>query len=251
VKPNLSLSLMLAWQDIKQAYRRSSIGAFWITTSMAVQIATMGVVFGIIFKTPLFEYLPFLSTGVILWSWISSTVTESCNAFISAEAIIKQLSISQWIHVARVMFKNLITLAHNIVIIPLVFLVVWHPIGWQIFLLVPGLLLVLANLSWIGMLLGFMSARFRDVPQIASAAMTIVYFVTPVMWKPELIPPNTAHWLLGLNPFYHLVQLVRLPFLSTCPTPENWLLSLAFALCGWSLALLTVRKFGNQMAYWV
>ncbi len=251
VKANLSISSMLAWQDVKQAYRRSAIGAFWITASMAVQITTMGVVFGIIFRTSLYEYLPFLATGIILWSWISTTVNETCNSFIAAEAIIKQLNVNLAVHVARVVLRNLITLAHNIVIIPLVFLVVQHPLGWQLILLLPGLLLVLANLSWMGVVLGMVSARFRDVPQIIAAIMTIVYFITPVMWKPELVPENTAHWLLGLNPFYHLIQLVRLPFLSIMPTAENWILSLLLALFGWLITWFGVNKFSKQIAYWV
>jgi lipopolysaccharide transport system permease protein len=245
------LALTLAWEDVKQAYRRSAIGPFWITASMAVQIAAMGVVFGIIFKTPLFDYLPFLATSIILWGFIAGSVTEGCMAFIASEAMIKQLDLSFFIYTFRVVLKNLITLGHNFVIIPLVFLVLSHPIGWEIVLFIPGLLVVLANLSWIVVVLGMVSARYRDVPQTVSAAMTIIYFITPVMWQPTLVPAGQAHWLLGLNPFYHLLQLLRLPFLSAMPTPENWLLSSAFAVVGWLVTWAVFKKFGKQIAYWV
>lgn len=247
----LSLSVMLAWQDVKQAYRRSAIGPFWITASMAVQIAAMGVVFGMIFKTPLYEYLPFLASSIILFGLISSIVTEGCMAFISAEAMIKQIKISMFVHVFRVVLKNLFNFAHNLVLIPLVFLVMWHPIGWQVLLFIPGLILVLLNVAWIVLILGMVSSRFRDLPQVISALMTIIYFVTPVMWQPSLIPGGTAHLLLGLNPFYHLLQLLRLPFLSSLPTFENWFVCVAMAAGGWVLAFFVLRRFGNQIAYWV
>lgn len=245
------LSRMLAWEDVKQAYRRSAIGPFWITASMAVQIAAMGVVFGIIFKTPLYDYLPFLATSIILWGFISASVVDGCMAFINAEAMIKQLDLSIFVHSFRVVLKNFITLGHNFVIIPLVFLVMQHQIGWQIVLFVPGLVVVLANISWIVVVLGMLSARYRDVPQTVAAAMTIIYFITPVMWQPSLVPAASAHWLLGLNPFYHLLQLLRQPFLSNSPTAENWLLSIGFALVGWLSTWFVIKKFGKQIAYWV
>jgi len=246
-----SLSRMLAWEDVKQAYRRSAIGPFWITASMGVQIATMSVVFGIIFKTPLFDYLPFLATSIILWGFISSTVVEGCMAFINAEAMIKQLDLSFFVHTFRVVIKNFITLGHNFILIPLVMLVMLHPVGWQAILFIPGLVVVLANLSWMVVILGMISARFRDVPQTIQAAMTIIYFITPVMWQPSLVPAGASHWLLGLNPFYHLLQLLRLPFLSGVPTLENWLLSLGFAIAGWLVTIVTFNKFGKRIAFWV
>ena len=251
MQKTLSLSVMLAWQDIRQAYRRSAVGPFWITASMAVQIAAMGVVFGIIFKIPLFEYLPFLATGIILWSLISGTVIDGCMAFINSESMMKQLDLNLMVYVFRVLLRNILNLAHNIVVIPLVLLIIWHPIGWQILLFIPGLLLLVANLGWMTVALGMISARFRDVPQLIQASMTIIYFVTPIMWQPEAVGAENAHWLLGLNPFYHLLQLVRLPFLSGSPTLENWVLSISFAVIGWLVALAALRKFGKQIAYWV
>lgn len=218
---------------------------------MAVQIASMGSVFGIIFKTPLYDYLPFLATSIILWGFISSSVVDGCMVFISSEAMIKQLDLSFFIYTFRVVLKNFITLGHNFVIIPLVFLAMQHAIGWEIAFFIPGLLVVLANLSWIVAVLGMISARYRDVPQTVTAAMSIIYFITPVMWQPNLVPAEAAHWLLGLNPFYHLLQLIRMPFLSSIPTAENWLLSIGFAVVGWLATWAAFKKFGKQIAYWV
>lgn len=251
MKRIFNIAGMLAWQDIRQTYRRSAIGPFWITASMAVQIGAMGVVFGIIFKIPLTEYLPFLATGIILWSLISGSVNDACMTFINNEAMLKQLDLSVFVYALRVVLRNLLTLVHNIVVIPLAFLAVWHPIGIQVMLFIPGLIVVVLNLAWMTILLGMISARYRDVPQTVQALMTIIYFVTPVMWQPQAVGAENAHWLLGLNPFYHLLQLIRLPFLSASPTVENWVLGLAFAVVGWLIAFGALRRFGKQIAYWV
>src|SRR3546814_14557644 len=97
---------MLGWQDVRQRYRRSALGPFWLTISMGVMIATIGVVFGSIFKTPMVEFFPFLSLGLILWTYISTIITEGCAGFIVAEGVIKQLALPLPVHIARVVWRN-------------------------------------------------------------------------------------------------------------------------------------------------
>ncbi len=116
-----SLASLLGWQDVRQRYRRSALGPFWLTISMGVMIATIGIVFGQIFKSPMKEFLPFLSVGIILWGFISSVVTEGCAGFIAAEGIIKQLPIPLFVHILRMIWRNVIILGNNIVIVPLIF----------------------------------------------------------------------------------------------------------------------------------
>jgi lipopolysaccharide transport system permease protein len=248
----LRLSGMLAWQDIRQAYRRSAVGPFWLTIGMGVQILTMGFVFGLIFKADVQVYIPFLAVSLILWGLIASTLNDGCISFISAEAMIKQLNIPHIVYVFRTVLKNFFTTAHNLVLIPLVFLVFMKPPGISLILLIPGLIVLALNLGWVVLLLGIASARFRDMPPIITSVTTIGFFVTPVMWSPDLIGNNElAHLLLGLNPLYHWLQIVRLPILGQWPTLENWAVALLVAGLGWGVTLLVYRKFRTMIAYWV
>lgn len=248
---NLTLAIMLGWQDVRQAYRRSAIGPFWITAGMAVQIGAMGIVFAIIFKTPMETYLPYLASSIIIWGFVSGVINEGCMSFIGAEAIIKQLKIPMFVHVTRNVWKQLATMVHNIAILPFVFVIVGHEINWAVLLFVPGLIILASNLTWISFLLAMLSARFRDIPQVVMSIVTILYFISPVIWQPEVIPGDMAHLLLGLNPMYHLLQIVRLPLLGQIPTTENWILSLGFVVVGWVAVYGTMRKFKTQIAYWV
>ena len=79
--------------------------------------------------------------------------------------------------------RNLVTFAHNVTIIPLLYLVfgIWP--GWPVLLAPIGLAIVTVNGFWIGLLVGTLCARFRDMPQIVASLMQIAFFVTPVMWK--------------------------------------------------------------------
>jgi lipopolysaccharide transport system permease protein len=246
-----SLVGMLGWQDIRQRYRRSALGPFWLTISMGVMIAAIGLVFGRIFKSPMDEFLPFLTVGIILWSLITSVVTEGCSGFIAAEGIIKQLPIPMFVHVLRMIWRNVLIFAHNIVIFPLVILVVGKPLSWMAILALPGLALTVVNLGWIALILGVVCARYRDLAQIVTSVIQVVFYLTPIMWMPKHLPEQTALYLLDLNPVYHLIEIVRAPLLGDLPSQLNWEVSIALALLGWTLALVVYGRYKRRIAYWL
>jgi lipopolysaccharide transport system permease protein len=142
-------------------------------------------------------------------------------------------------------------MAHNILILPLVFLVFLKPPNWNIVLLFPGLFVVLIFLFSATYVLAVMTTRFRDMQQISASFMTVALYVTPVIWEPSLIPSGTAHLLLGLNPFYHFLQIIRLPLLGQTPTFENWFLAISITLVAGVVSFVVAKKFKNKLAYWV
>jgi lipopolysaccharide transport system permease protein len=141
---------------------------------------------------------------------------------------------------------------HNFLILPLLLILFWRFPGLTLIALIPGIVVLLLNIGWFVWLIGMMSARFRDMPPIVSSVMTIAFYVTPVMWYPKLIDNNAlAHFLLGLNPIYHWLQIVRLPILGEWPTWENWALALLSAGVGWLVTLVAYKNYRNMIAYWV
>ena len=252
VLERLPLAFMLGSQDIRQAYRRSVVGPFWITAGMALQITTIGLVFGLIFKSNIHDYLPYLATSIIVWGFISGAINEACLAFISAENIIKQIDIPLYVYVFRTLWKNILVFGHHLVLLPIAFLIATRGVNWNIFLVIPGFILLFLNLAWISFVLAAVSARFRDLPPIIASLTGIAFYVTPVMWMPELLGNQTTqHVVLGLNPFYHFLQILRLPILGQTPTIENWAISLLVAGLGWSVSYAIHRKFSKMIAYWV
>jgi ABC-type polysaccharide/polyol phosphate export permease len=241
----------MARQDIATRYKRSRIGAFWISIGMAISIGCIGLVFGQIFKIPVREFLPYFATGTILWAFISSCLNEGCGSFISSSGIILQVRMPLFVHVLRLLQKDSIIFAHNIVILPLVFFVFLYPVNARCLLAIPGFLLLVANLAWMVLILGTVCARFRDVTQIVQNAVGVLYFVTPIMWNPDLMPGRAGQLLLNYNPFYHLVTIVRAPLLGELPHVLNWTFAFILAVLGWSLVLQVFGRFRNRIAYWL
>jgi lipopolysaccharide transport system permease protein len=248
---NYHLFLTLGWQDVATKYRRSRIGAFWITIGMSVSITTMGVVFGQLFEQPMAEFLPFVSIGSIFWGFFSSNIGDGCNGFIAASGIILQVRMPLFVHVMRVLWRNMIILAHNIMIIPVVFLFFSKPVSLVALLAIPGFILFVINLSWMMLVLSVVCARYRDFPPIVINAVGILFFLTPIMWNEKTIPDRANFLMLNYNPFYHLISIVRAPLLGDTPTVANWVYACGMGLVGWSIALIIFGRYRNRIPYWL
>lgn len=247
----LPLVLMLGWQDILGRYRRSAIGPFWLTISMGVMIACIGFVFGQIFSTPMDEYLPFLAAGIILWAFITGTINEGCTGFIDAQGIIKQLPIPLFVHILRVVWRNVLILAHNILILPLVLLVMGKGLSFVALWALPGLLLVVLCLSWIALLFAMLCARYRDLPQIVASVLQVAFYLTPIIWLPSLLPDRVGVSFLELNPFYHLLELIRGPLLGHVPSLTSWIAVAGITFLGWLFTLFVFSRLHKRVAYWL
>lgn len=240
---------LLAVQDIRQRYRRSVIGPFWITLSMLVSIVALGVVYTKIFKTPIDEYLPFLTVGFIVWSFIAALVMESCAVFIGAEGIIKQINIPFGVHVMRMVWRNLITLAHNSVVVVLVLIYSGVEPTVRLMYLPYSLLLVTAAGVFLGYLLGGLCTRFRDISLIVTSLMQVVFYVTPVIWYSSLLKGN--EWLLLANPFFHFLEILRAPILGTPLEHHSFQIATVVTVVLAVVSMLFMYRFKKRIAYWL
>jgi lipopolysaccharide transport system permease protein len=244
------LWLLLGWMEVKQRYHRSSLGPFWLTISMGVHIITMGVVFGSIFVRDTAEYLPTLAIGIVFWNYLSQSLQESCYTFIDGGTYLKQIKISYSILIYRVAWRNFIIFIHNAIIMVLV--VVYFNISnlHVLIYLIPGMVLFMLNIIWVSSLLGLMSARFRDVPQIVSSVMQILFYVSPLLFTADLIPKK-HYWIITYNPITYLLDVVRSPVLGTLPNSVSWYITIIMALIGLLISFIVCGKFFKKIVYWV
>ena len=252
MRKTLGIGLMLGWQDIRQSYRRSVFGQLWITIGMAVTITAIGVVFGTIFGTPLQIFLPYLASGLIVWGLIAGILNEGTVGFTVAESMIKQLPLPKVVYIVRVVWRNLIVSAHNIVILPVVILIVGAPMSWAILLWPAGIFLTVTALSGLALALAVVATRFRDLPPIVNAILTVGFYVSPVIWlKDSLANNELVSSLVSLNPLYHLLQVARLPLIGQYPTLDNWIWATGYGVFFWIVALFMFRRYEKRISYWV
>lgn len=240
---------LLGWLEIRQRYARSRVGPFWLTISMGVMIGSMSVVWGALFGVKLSEYLPFLSIGLVMWTIFAQTVQEGSLAYINSATFIRQAATPKLIFVFQVLWRNLVILAHNFIIV-LLLLLVFGVKSWSALpLFLPALVLYLANALWVAMIAGLLSARFRDLPQIIAALIQIAFYVTPIIYRPESL--TRFRFVVDFNPLAYLIELVRAPLIGQEPTLSTWLIAIGLAVVGWTFALAMTGRYLKRIPYWV
>jgi ABC-type polysaccharide/polyol phosphate export permease len=195
------------------------------------------------------RYLPFLTVGLVIWNFVSTVIIEGCQTFLSAQNVITQVRMPFSVHAWRTVYRNLIVLAHNMVIVPLVLLMFSVPVGWSVIVIVPALAILTVNGIWVSILLGMISARYRDVPPIVMSFVQVIFFVTPIFWPPEAM----GIWMqaLPLNPLFAAVDVIRAPLLGEAPLTYSWPVLLVVTALGCVGTFALFAKFRSRITYWI
>jgi homopolymeric O-antigen transport system permease protein len=244
------LWMRLAHQDMRLRYRGSVLGPFWQTITTIIMIGSMGFIYAKLFHVALENYLPMLTVGLIFWNLVAGMITEGCGTFDAVRGLIQQVKLPLSLHAYRLVYRNVLILAHSFVIIPIVLVIFPHPIEWiRLFEIIPGLLLVVINGVAVSMLLGTICARFHDVPPIVASIVQVVFFVTPIVWPPSALGSNS--WWAVLNPLYTAIDVLRAPLLGTPTSPHSWSILAIVTVCNCALSFVFFSRFRARIAFWV
>lgn len=242
--------LILGWQDIRFRYRRSTLGPFWITLSMAVTISCMAFLYAYLFKTDIRNYFPHLAAGMIVWNLFSMLITDGTQIFLESAHYLRQVKLPYTIFVLRLIVRSFIVFSHNLIIMVPVIWFFHIPVTWALLFLIPGFLLIfLAAFPYV-FILAILGARFRDVTQIVSSIIQVVYFATPIMWNAEQLS-GKLQYIVTLNPFAHFLSLLRAPLLGHLPNMISLLVCISIILIGFGLSFLLMKKVRKRIVYWL
>jgi len=243
------LAWSLGWLDIRLRYRGSILGPFWLTLSSAVLVGSLGVLYAALFQIDVHEYLPFLALSQVLWMFLSTVVNEGCTCFTDAGGMIHAVRMPLFLHSMRTLLRNVLVLAHNVVVIVVVDVMfdVWP--GWQGLMALPGFAVWVIDALAVCLLLGTFCARFRDIGPIVGSVMQIAFFLTPVIWQPQQLGPRA--WILPFNPFFALFDIVRAPLLGGSPPAHVWFAALLYSVLLCAVSWLLFVRARGRVAFWI
>lgn len=244
-----SLIFYMAWSDIRARYKRSILGPLWITLSTAIGVVGLGFIWSELFKMNRSEFIPLLTIGLILWQFMSACIIESTSVFGKQANIIRNLNLPIALHPAQLVLRHVINLAHNVPLFIIVALILGRTFNLHTFMVIPGLLLVIANLFWISMMLGTLGARFRDLEYLISMIMPLLMFLSPVMYRSSSLP--TIGRFMWLNPLADMIEIVRYPLLGEATPLSVYVFNIGMLLVGGILTMILFNAKRNRIAFWV
>lgn len=230
-------------------YRRTLLGPFWLASTTLATAFSLSVVFGSIFGGNFRDSMPFIMIGVVSWSMTGGLLPDSANTFVSGAGIMQVQKLPVSFHAYLQISRALINFAHQVVGLWLVLLVMGLAVvpHWHLLLTLP---IVLMAGFFLAIPLGMLSLRFRDINYMVSFVAQAMFMLTPVFWRRTQMPGH-LHWIVDLNPFAHLLEIIRQP-MQGHPAPMGDLIaSLAFMVSVALLAVGSLTFFRRRVVFWL
>lgn len=243
------LIFLMVENILKNRYKRSFLGIFWMLLNPLLQTIVLTIAFGTMFKSSLPNYAVYLLSGLLAWNFITQTTQYAMSTMAYGGGLLKRIYIPRATYIIAAVGNGLINLIVSIGALFIVVVFLKHAITPAWFFL-PVSIMILAIFSLgLALLLSTASVFFTDTVDIYQVLIQALFFLTPIMYPPSILPLE-LHQFMILNPFVILIEIFRIPIyanhfpdLSLTATAVS--LALTTLLAGW----VTFTNKADQLAY--
>ena len=235
------LLLELAWRNVRLRYKGSLLGFVWGLLHPLLFLLIFLLVFRQAFpQVP--NYPVFALSGLIFWSYFSTTSMHILNALVENAALLRSFRVPSMAFPLAQAMAGLMNLL--LALVPFAFILAafgWRP-DWVHMWVLPIVLLLALFLFGLGLALGALNVYFRDMGLLWGALLPALFYVTPIAYPPELVPAD-LRWVAALNPLYHFIGLVRGVIVDgVVPALGAWALVVLVTLASFVVGLLVHRS---------
>jgi lipopolysaccharide transport system permease protein len=244
------LLYFLTLRDLKIRYKQTAIGVAWAVIQPVLAVAIFTVIFGHFAKMPSghVPYAVFAFTAVLPWTYFAEAVRRSSTGLVSDSELIRKVYFPRLIVPLASVVSPLVDFAVGFLLLMALF--AWYRIvPTPHIILLPVFLLVAATLALsIGLWLGPVGVRFRDVAHALPFLIQIWLYASPVAY-PITIVPERWRLLYSLNPMVGVIEGFRWVLLGAeHPDLRAMAISCVFIVASLVGGLIYFRKMERTFA---
>ncbi len=239
--------------EFRLRFVRNRLGGLWIVLNPLFQVLIFVYVLSSVMVAKLpginnqFAYAIYLMAGTLFWSLFSELLNRCISIFVDNGNLLKKISFPKMalplIAVGSVLVNNILLFLCMF----LIFIFLGNIPGVEILALpILMILTVLLALSF-GLILGVINVFIRDVGQLVPILLQLVYWTTPIVYVPTMIPEK-YRFIVNLNPLTNLTMAYQdILLYKRFPNFNSlfFLMSMSFFLL--LLSLFIVRKANSEM----
>ena len=236
-------------RDLKIKYKRTFLGYFWSLLNPILQLSVLTVVFSHAMRLGMKDYTLYLFSGLIAWTFFQTTLALSSTSILENENFIKKIYIPKLLFPLSRVLLRLIDFVFSLVALTLLGLALGFPLQPTL-LLVPiaVCLLVLFTLGS-GVIASVLTVYFRDVEYLLGVFLQLLYFATPILYPPQIIPERYQP-LVQLNPLHSQILIFqKLIYYGRIPTALEWGTAAASAFFLFGLGIWMLFWFDEDLVF--
>ncbi len=177
----------LTARELKARYRASVLGFFWTFLNPSLSMLVYVVVFGFLMDTGVQQYPLYVFSGLLPWIFFSSSVLGGTSSVSDRRDLLTKVRFPAQVLPATVVMTNLINFALSL---PLLLLLgAWFRAWptWHVVFAVPVVLVQILFTLAVAYFLSALNVTFRDLQHLVGNVMQMLFFLTPVLWSPEVL----------------------------------------------------------------
>lgn len=241
----------LALKELKIRYKRSVLGFMWALLNPALLMLVLTLVFSTIMRFAIPHYAIFLLSVLLPWTFFSQSLSYAVEAIVTNGDLIKKVAVPKLVFPMAALVSNLINLMLSMIPLAILVPLLRHPFYWTwLYLPVPLLALTIFTL---GMTFFFAAANvyYRDVSHILQIVLSAWFYVTPIIYPIDAIPPK-HQWILKLNPIIYVINGFRLAvYYGQLPKAQSIVASFVCAFISLIVGYSLFRKYQNNFVFYV
>jgi ABC-type polysaccharide/polyol phosphate export permease len=239
----------LGLEQTYNRYRRTLLGPFWIAGATISTGLSLAFVFGSLLGGDFRQSLPHNVGGIMCWSLVIGVVMDGTGLFAGSAGMMQVQRLPLSFYVLLSANRVIINFLHQILAfwaLMAVFRLLTVP-HWSVLLAIP---VVTAAGFFLAIPIAMVSARYRDVGFLLTNVFGALFLLTPVFWTRAQLPPSRS-WIVDYNPFAHLVEILRQPFLGQSAPLANWYASLGVVAGAALIAVISLAAFRKRVIFWL
>ena len=221
------------------ANAKNRLGRWWTVLLPTVQALVYGLIFGVLMGSSRPEnYIPFLFTGVFLFSFISGAFGAGAGSVTGNLGLVRSLSFPRMLLPVQATIQQVFNLLPQMVLLLVTWVVFAQPISWNWLLLIPITLLMVMFSTGLALVSARLTVHVQDLTKLIPFIIRIVFYTSGIFFNMERVLKNypIALEIEKYNPVYVFVSLARGVGVSGySTTPFMW-----FAALGWAVLTLAL-----------
>lgn len=245
----LPAAYYFGYEDIRLQYKRTFLGPLWLIFGTCAYIFGFSFVMAGLFNVSITTFLPHTIIGMYVWTFLALSMTDGCTIFVNASQLIHAMRLPLLFHVARAGIRYLLLYAHYMAVAIVLMLIVGHHFTWIALLALPGIAITMVAALGGMLIFSTVNARYRDLMPLTVVICQLMPMLTPIAWRIDML--KKYQWIALMNPFYHLIEVVRAPLLGEIPTQTSYLVASATALFALMLGFVLFRRSRFHLIFWI
>jgi len=245
-----NLVVQMVRRDILTRYKRSVLGVAWTMLNPLGTSIELAVIFSSVFGGSDKSYPDYVLAGLIAWNFFSQTTNAAIVNLVWGGGLLNRIYIPRTVFGVSAIGTGLVNLTLSLVPLIIIMLSFSIPLSPSMLILpIPVLFLAMFSLG-VGLFISSLAIYYTDVAEMYQIVLLAWFYLSPVIFRDEFLPPQVMVFIKLFNPMYHMINLFRTPiYEGRIPDLSEFLVSGLWAITAITIGWVVFSRRADEFAY--